>query len=113
MTGTIASDHLALSAHLSPVMARYFQRAWSHGEGHHLFDTDGRRYLDFACGIATTVLGHGHPRVNAAIHAQVDRLVTRATGSATSTRSVGSPRSSPTRCPLLSTPSSSGTREPR
>ena len=28
---------------LTPVLGRYFQREWSHGEGHRLFDTDGRR----------------------------------------------------------------------
>jgi 4-aminobutyrate aminotransferase len=56
-------------------MARYFERSWSHGEGHRLFDTDGRGYLDFATGIATTILGHAHPRVTAAVHEQVDRLL--------------------------------------
>ncbi|MBA2557179.1 MAG: aminotransferase class III-fold pyridoxal phosphate-dependent enzyme [Chloroflexi bacterium] len=61
--------------HLSPVLGRYFERQWSHGEGHCLYDMEGRAYLDFACGIATTSLGHGHPRVTAAIHEQVDRLV--------------------------------------
>jgi 4-aminobutyrate aminotransferase len=60
---------------LTPVLGRYFQREWSHGEGHRLFDTDGRPYLDFANGIAVTALGHRHPRVTAAIHAQVDRLI--------------------------------------
>ncbi|HUG48260.1 MAG TPA: aspartate aminotransferase family protein [Candidatus Limnocylindria bacterium] len=63
------------SRHLSPVMARYFQRTWSHGEGHRLYDADGRAYLDFACGIATTVLGHRHPRVTAAIQQQADQLL--------------------------------------
>jgi len=62
-------------AHLSPVMARYFERTWTHGDGHRLYDTDGKAYLDFATGIATSILGHRHPRVTAAIHAQVDRLV--------------------------------------
>jgi len=61
--------------HLSPVLARYFQRGWARGEGHYLYDDQGRRYLDFACGIAVTALGHAHPRVSAAIHAQVDRLM--------------------------------------
>jgi 4-aminobutyrate aminotransferase len=61
--------------HLTPVLGRYFQRDWSHGEGHRLFDTEGRAYLDFANGIAVTALGHVHPRVTAAIHAQVDKLV--------------------------------------
>jgi len=58
---------------ISPVLGRYFERSWSHGEGHRLFDTAGRGYLDFANGIAVTVLGHRHPAVTAAIHAQVDR----------------------------------------
>jgi 4-aminobutyrate aminotransferase len=61
--------------HLSPVLGRYYQRTWVRGEGHRLWDGDGREYLDFACGIAVTVLGHKHPRVNAAIHAQVDTLM--------------------------------------
>ncbi len=60
---------------LTPVLGRYFQREWSHGQGHRLFDTDGRAYLDFANGIAVTALGHVHPRVTAAIHAQVDKLI--------------------------------------
>lgn len=63
------------AAHLSPVLARYFQRAWVRGEGHRLWDADGKEYLDFACGLAVTVLGHAHPKVNAAIHAQVDQLL--------------------------------------
>ena len=62
-------------SHLTPVLGRYFERSWSHGEGHRLYDTDGRAYLDFANGIAVTALGHHHPRVTAAIHAQVDRLI--------------------------------------
>jgi len=60
---------------LTPVLGRYFVRDWSHGVGHRLFDTDGRAYLDFANGIAVTALGHAHPHVTAAIHAQVDRLI--------------------------------------
>jgi 4-aminobutyrate aminotransferase len=63
------------AAHLSPVLARYFQRAWVRGEGHRLWDADGKEYLDFACGLAVTILGHAHPRVSAAIHAQADQLL--------------------------------------
>ena len=63
------------TAHLTPVLGRYFERSWDHGEGHHLYDTDGRAYLDFANGIAVSVLGHHHPAVTAAIHAQVDRMI--------------------------------------
>ncbi|MEO5917988.1 MAG: aspartate aminotransferase family protein [Candidatus Limnocylindrales bacterium] len=61
--------------HLTPVLGRYFERSWSHGIGHRLFDTSGKSYLDFANGIAVTALGHAHPAVTAAIHAQVDRLI--------------------------------------
>ena len=60
---------------MSPVLGRYMDRSWSHGIGHRLYDTAGREYLDFANGIAVTALGHAHPRVTAAIHAQVDRLI--------------------------------------
>ncbi len=63
------------AAHLTPVLGRYFERSWSHGVGHRLFDTSGKAYLDFANGIAVTALGHAHPAVTAAIHAQVDRLI--------------------------------------
>jgi len=62
-------------AHLTPVLGRYFERSWERGEGHRLYDTGGRGYLDFANGIAVSVLGHHHPAVTAAIHAQVDRMI--------------------------------------
>ena len=64
-----------IAPHLTPVLGRYFERDWSHGQGHRLYDSDGRAYLDFANGIAVTALGHVHPRVTAAIHAQVDKLI--------------------------------------
>ncbi len=74
-----APDALDLAAlagpNMSPVLGRYMDRSWSHGIGHRLYDTAGRGYLDFANGIAVTALGHAHPRVTAAIHAQVDRLI--------------------------------------
>ncbi|MEO5941066.1 MAG: aminotransferase class III-fold pyridoxal phosphate-dependent enzyme, partial [Candidatus Limnocylindrales bacterium] len=71
----LPTDLASVADHLTPVLGRYFERSWSHGEGHRLYDTDGRAYLDFANGIAVTALGHHHPRVSAAIHAQVDRLI--------------------------------------
>ena len=73
---TTPSDLAARAAdHLSPVIGRYFERAWTHGKGHRLYDTDGKAYLDFANGIAVTALGHAHPAVTAAIHRQADRLI--------------------------------------
>lgn len=76
---TPAATGLDLAAlavdNLTPVLGRYFERSWSHGEGHRLYDTDGKAYLDFGNGIAVSVLGHRNPRVTAAVHAQVDRLI--------------------------------------
>jgi 4-aminobutyrate aminotransferase len=71
-----AGDFAALSMpHLSPILGRYYERSWSHGEGHTLYDSAGRGFLDFACGIATTSLGHHHPAVTAAIKDQADKLL--------------------------------------
>ena len=44
------------------------------GDGVRLLDDLGRWYLDGISGIAVMPLGHNHPRVTAAVHAQVDRL---------------------------------------
>jgi 4-aminobutyrate aminotransferase len=71
-----ALDLAALAQpNMSPILGRYMDRSWSHGIGHRLYDTAGREYLDFANGIAVTALGHAHPRVTAAVHAQVDKLM--------------------------------------
>jgi taurine--2-oxoglutarate transaminase len=44
------------------------------GEGVYLYDADGLRYLDLTSGLIAANLGHGHPTVRAAMHAQIDRL---------------------------------------
>ncbi len=44
------------------------------GEGCHVWDTDGREYLDFGGGIAVVSLGHCHPAPLAAAQAQLERL---------------------------------------
>lgn len=45
------------------------------GDGARLFDADGRRWLDFLGGIAVSALGHGHPRLAAALREQAGRLL--------------------------------------
>lgn len=45
------------------------------GEGAWLWDADGRKYLDFAAGIAVTALGHSHPAVAEAIADQAKTLL--------------------------------------
>jgi Adenosylmethionine-8-amino-7-oxononanoate aminotransferase len=44
------------------------------GKGAWLYDSDGKAYLDGSGGAAVSCLGHGHPDVLAAMHAQIDRL---------------------------------------
>jgi len=48
--------------------------AFERGQGAYLFDTDGRKYLDFASGIAVTSLGHCHPTLVAALNEQGNKL---------------------------------------
>jgi adenosylmethionine-8-amino-7-oxononanoate aminotransferase len=43
-------------------------------DGIHLIDREGRRYIDASGGAAVSCLGHGHPAVLAAMHAQIDRI---------------------------------------
>ncbi|HEV2381046.1 MAG TPA: aspartate aminotransferase family protein [Terriglobia bacterium] len=45
-----------------------------HARGHHLWDLEGREYLDFFGGILTVSLGHCHPKVTARIKEQAERL---------------------------------------
>jgi acetylornithine/N-succinyldiaminopimelate aminotransferase len=45
------------------------------GEGTQLWDSEGRRYLDFLCGLAVTSLGHANPVVADAIAAQARTLL--------------------------------------
>ena len=49
--------------------------ALSHGQGCHVWDTEGRKYLDALGGIAVNTLGHSHPDLVAALQDQVTRLI--------------------------------------
>jgi len=44
------------------------------GEGVHVWDAEGRKYLDLLCGIATCALGHCHPEVVGAAKKQLETL---------------------------------------
>jgi len=52
-----------------------FDLALSHGQGSHVFDVAGRRYLDLGCGIAVSALGHGHPALVEALTEQAGKLI--------------------------------------
>ncbi len=62
-------------SHLAPVWNRAWPLFVEHGEGAYLIDTEGRRYLDFTCGIGVTNTGHAHPRVVRAIQDQAALLI--------------------------------------
>lgn len=47
----------------------------SHAKGSYIYDTQGNKHLDFVAGVSATPLGHGHPRVTAAIKKQVDNYM--------------------------------------
>ena len=61
--------------HFAQVLSRSSDVFVERGQGSYLYTPDGRRYLDFAMGIATVNTGHSHPRVIAAAKAQIDKLV--------------------------------------
>ncbi len=58
---------------IMPVQPMETSLQFSHGQGCHLYTPDGREYLDLATGIAVNAVGYSHPRVVAAIEAQVRR----------------------------------------
>ena len=66
------SDFLKYQAQTTPhPLAMEVDRA----EGSYIYDTSGKRYLDFVAGVSACSLGHQHPRVKAAIIAQLDRYL--------------------------------------
>jgi len=56
-----------------PTYARY-DLAFERGEGAYLFTKAGKKYLDFASGIAVTALGHSHPHLVNAVVEQAKKL---------------------------------------
>ena len=62
---------------MQPIMNTYGRLpvTFTKGKGAHVFDTDGKAYLDALSGIAVCGLGHGHPAVTKAIREQADNLV--------------------------------------
>ena len=52
-----------------------FQIAIDHGEGVYLYDTDGKKYLDFQAGIAVYSLGYSNDRLKNAMKNQIDKVM--------------------------------------
>lgn len=56
--------------HMSPVWSRIFPIQAERAEGCFIYAVDGKKYLDFTCGIGVTNTGHCHPKVVEAIREQ-------------------------------------------
>ena len=70
------SQHLMNAA--DKVMAKTYKRfpiVITKGKGCNLWDTEGKKYIDFVSGIAVCNLGHAHPRVSEALSKQADILL--------------------------------------
>ncbi|MBV8653408.1 MAG: aspartate aminotransferase family protein [Alphaproteobacteria bacterium] len=61
---------------ISPVMPVYSRAdiQFERGKGAYLFDLHGKRYLDFAAGIAVTALGHCHPQLIESLTEQAHKV---------------------------------------
>ena len=53
-----------------------YQIVLEKGEGVYLYDTEGKKYLDFAAGIAVCSLGYGHPKYTEGLKQQMEKVVT-------------------------------------
>ena len=51
-----------------------FKTDFVRGQNCHLYDSTGKKYVDFESGIWCTALGHNHPRVKRAIESQLQNL---------------------------------------
>ncbi len=61
---------------LFPAVANYYQEPLElvRGEGEHVWDSDGNRYLDCFGGVLTVSVGHANPKINEAVIAQTNKL---------------------------------------
>jgi acetylornithine/N-succinyldiaminopimelate aminotransferase len=70
-------DELLVQREAAALMPTYRRQpvAFVRGEGAHLYDAGGRRYVDCMAGISMNNVGHCHPAVVAAIREQAGRLI--------------------------------------
>ncbi len=52
-----------------------YQVVFDHGEGVHLYDIEGKEYLDFVAGIAVYALGYHYKDYDDALKAQIDKIM--------------------------------------
>src|SRR5579884_3807213 len=95
---TAIETNSALGQQIAEDAKRYVLYSWSvqdainpiavaGAEGRYFWDYDGKRYLDFASQLVNVSIGHGHPKVIAAIKEQAEQLATIGPPMATESRS--------------------------
>lgn len=52
-----------------------YQVVFDHGDGVHLYDADGKRYLDFVSGIGVFALGYNNKEYNDVLKGQIDKIL--------------------------------------
>ena len=74
MTDDLLGRHRAV---LPDWLALYYDEPLeiTHGEGRHVWDAQGNRYLDFFGGILTTMTAHALPEVTKAVTEQAGRII--------------------------------------
>lgn len=69
--GAIAQSYLTNSKRPEALVMGVYPTHVARGHGGYLYDHDGKRYMDFICGLGTNLLGYGHELVNRAIEGQL------------------------------------------
>lgn len=72
MTGQLYQQNFP---HMSPAWSRIFNFVADRAEGSYIYTDDGRKFLDFTCGIGVTNTGHCHPKVVEAIREQAGNFI--------------------------------------
>ena len=72
MTNQLYQDNFP---HMTPAYSRIFNFVADRAEGSYIYTDDGRKFLDFTCGIGVTNTGHCHPKVVEAIREQAGNFI--------------------------------------
>jgi 4-aminobutyrate aminotransferase/(S)-3-amino-2-methylpropionate transaminase len=81
LNGRVTVGHQSTESELAELRTKYVPRGITsahpitvdRAKGSEVWDVSGKRYVDFAGGIGVMNVGHAHPRVMEAVHAQLDR----------------------------------------
>lgn len=70
-----SAEYMEMAEHALMHTYNRYPIVWDHGDGVYLYDLEGKKYLDFAAGIAVFALGYNNKAYNDALKAQIDKVV--------------------------------------